>query len=128
MFCRKCGANIGEETKCPYCGYEHVSDVETETTNNTYEHANQEQYEYNTYTTQTKYCAKSRLVAGLLQLFLGFFGVGRFYLGYVLYGILQIVVTVVTCGIGGILWGFIDGLLILCRVVNTDARGMWLDN
>ena len=43
---------------------------------------------------------KSKLVAGLLQLFLGGFGVGRFYLGYTNLGIAQIVVTLVTCGLG----------------------------
>lgn len=56
---------------------------------------------------------KQKLVAGLLQIFLGGFGVGRFYLGYNQIGIWQIVVTVVTCGIAGPIWGLIDGILIL---------------
>src|SRR3954470_22913982 len=37
---------------------------------------------------------RSKLVAGLLQLFLGGFGIGRFYLGDTKIGVWQIVVTV----------------------------------
>ena len=44
--------------------------------------------------------AKSKLVAGLLGIFLGSLGIHRFYLGYVGIGILQIVVTIVTFGVG----------------------------
>lgn len=56
---------------------------------------------------------KQKLVAGLLQIFIGGFGVGRFYLGYNQIAIWQIVVTVVTCGIAGPIWGLVDGILIL---------------
>ena len=44
--------------------------------------------------------AKSKIVAGLLGIFLGGFGVHRFYLGYTKIGVIQIIVTIVTCGIG----------------------------
>lgn len=67
---------------------------------------------------------KSKLTSGLLQLFLGGFGVGRFYLGYTQIGVLQIVVTVVTCGLGAI-WGLIDAILILTDKV-PDAQGRTL--
>lgn len=66
---------------------------------------------------------KSKLVAGLLQLFLGGFGVGRFYLGYAGIGVAQILVTIFTCGIGGI-WPFIDGIMILTGSVKVDAKGI----
>jgi|GEM_PF-500838 len=73
------------------------------------------------------YGQKSRLTAGLLQLFFGGLGIGRFYLGYTGIGIAQILVTIFTCGIGGI-WGFIDGILILIgAVAKTDAKGMPLE-
>ena len=62
------------------------------------------------------------LVAGLLGIFLGAWGVHNFYLGYTKKGILQIVLTIVTCGIAA-LWGFIEGILILCGNINTDANG-----
>jgi TM2 domain-containing membrane protein YozV len=64
---------------------------------------------------------KSKMVAGLLQIFLGGFGIGRFYLGYTQIAILQIVVSVVTCGIGT-LWPLVDGIMILMGKV-PDAEG-----
>ena len=67
--------------------------------------------------------AKSKLVAGLLGIFVGGLGIHRFYLGYTTIGILQIVVTLVTCGVGH-LWGVIEGILILAgSSVTTDADG-----
>ncbi len=67
--------------------------------------------------------AKSRLTAGLLGIFLGGLGVHRFYLGYTSIGVLQILVTIATCGIGG-LWGIIEGILILGGSgIKTDAEG-----
>ena len=51
---------------------------------------------------------KQKLVAGLLGIFLGAWGIHQFYLGDNKKGIIRIVVTLVTCGIGGI-WGFIRG-------------------
>ena len=65
---------------------------------------------------------KSKLAAGLLQIFLGCFGVGRFYLGYTGIGVAQLLVSLFTCGIGAI-WPFIDGILILTGSVTTDAEG-----
>jgi TM2 domain-containing membrane protein YozV len=65
---------------------------------------------------------KSKLVAGLLGIFVGGFGVHRFYLGYTSIGVAQILVTIFTCGLGS-LWGFIEGILILTGSINTDAEG-----
>lgn len=67
---------------------------------------------------------KSKMVAGLLGIFLGGFGVHNFYLGNTNKGIIQIVVTLVTCGIGAI-WGTIEGILILVgnQGFQTDAQG-----
>ncbi|HMQ25480.1 MAG TPA: TM2 domain-containing protein [Acidimicrobiales bacterium] len=67
---------------------------------------------------------KSKMVAGLLGIFLGGFGVHNFYLGNTNKGIIQIVVTLVTCGIGAI-WGTIEGILILVgnEGFSTDAQG-----
>ncbi len=67
---------------------------------------------------------KSKLVAGLLGIFLGSFGVGRFYLGYTTIGVLQLVVSLLTCGIGS-LWGLIDGIIIIMGNV-PDAQGRTL--
>lgn len=65
---------------------------------------------------------KSKLVAGLLGIFLGAWGIHNFYLGNTGRGIAQIIVTIVTCGMGG-LWGLIEGILILTGSINTDANG-----
>jgi TM2 domain-containing membrane protein YozV len=66
---------------------------------------------------------KSKLVAGMLGIFIGSLGIHRFYLGYTGMGIIQIAVTVCTCGAGG-LWGFIEGILILCgKGITTDKQG-----
>lgn len=66
---------------------------------------------------------KSRTAAGLLGIFLGGFGVHRFYLGYVSIGILQIIVTILTCGLGSI-WGLVEGIMILAGSgITTDAEG-----
>lgn len=65
---------------------------------------------------------KQKLIAGLLQIFLGAFGVGRFYTGYTGIAIAQIAVTWLTCGIGGI-WPLVDGILMLVgKVPDSDGR------
>lgn len=66
--------------------------------------------------------AKSKMAAGLLGIFLGGFGVHRFYLGYTGIGVAQIIVTIITCGFGAI-WGLIEGILILTGSMDTDADG-----
>ena len=68
---------------------------------------------------------RSRLVAGLLGIFLGWLGIHRFYLGYTTIGVIQLIVTIVTFGLAG-LWGFIEGIMILARAQSfqLDADGM----
>ncbi len=66
---------------------------------------------------------KSKIVAGLLGIFLGELGIHRFYLGYTTIGIIQIAVTVLTFGIGG-LWGFVEGIMIFGGAINKDANGV----
>ena len=68
---------------------------------------------------------KRKLVAGLLQIFLGAFGVGRFYTGHLPIALLQITATIVTIpagGLGGVIWGLVDGLILLTRG-GKDAKG-----
>jgi TM2 domain-containing membrane protein YozV len=72
-------------------------------------------------TTGRPYSDKQKLVAGLLQLFLGWVGAGRFYTGHTGLAIAQIAVTWLTCGAGG-LWPFIDGIMMLTGSV-TDVQG-----
>ena len=55
---------------------------------------------------------KSKVAAGLLGIFLGVLGVGQFYRGNTGLGVAQLVVSIVTAGIGAI-WGFIEGIMVL---------------
>ncbi|RYG24928.1 DUF4339 domain-containing protein [bacterium] len=68
---------------------------------------------------------RSRTAAGVLQLFLP--GVGRMYLGYLAYGVLQLVLTIFTCGFLW-LWSFIDGIIILTGGVKLDGYGRQLND
>ena len=72
---------------------------------------------------------KAKLVAALLGIFVGAFGIHRFYLGYNAIGIAQLVLGVlgiVTCGIttlASAIWGLVEGILILTGSINRDAQG-----
>lgn len=50
--------------------------------------------------------------AFLLSYFLGILGVDRFYLGHTGLGIAKLLVSIVTCGVGGVIWGIVDILYI----------------
>jgi TM2 domain-containing membrane protein YozV len=65
---------------------------------------------------------KTKLVAGLLGIFLGSIGIHKFYLGDTKAGVIRIVVTVLTLGIGGI-WGFIEGIMLLVNG-GKDVNGV----
>ncbi|MFD5831215.1 NINE protein [Lentzea sp. NPDC060358] len=60
---------------------------------------------------------KSKVAAGVLQLFLGNLGIGRFYTGHTGIAVAQLL----TCGGCGI-WSLIDGIMILVNG-GTDAQG-----
>ena len=104
-YCGNCGSEVAKEADvCPTCGTNLKRGVGA---------------------------PKSKLVAGLLGIFLGVFGIHRFYLGYTTIGLVQLLVSVIlgifTCGISTALvslWGFVEGILILCgTVITTDAGG-----
>ncbi|MFE9767085.1 TM2 domain-containing protein [Streptomyces sp. NPDC005808] len=61
---------------------------------------------------------KSKITAGLLQLFLGGFGIGRFYVGSTGVAIAQLF----TCGGLGI-WALIDAILFFTSNDRTDKQG-----
>ncbi|WP_221347792.1 TM2 domain-containing protein [Streptomyces beigongshangae] len=64
------------------------------------------------------YSDKSKIVAGILQIFLGTLGIGRFYVGSVGVGVAQLL----TCGGLGF-WALIDGILFLTSNDRTDKHG-----
>ncbi|KRB59328.1 TM2 domain-containing protein [Flavobacterium sp. Root186] len=55
-----------------------------------------------------------KVVAGILGILLGGFGIHKFILGYTQEGIIQIVITLVTCGIGSMI-GFVEGIIYLTK-------------
>jgi len=58
--------------------------------------------------------ADKKLVAGICGILVGGFGIHKFILGYTTEGIIQIVITLVTCGIGSII-GLIEGIIYLTK-------------
>jgi TM2 domain-containing membrane protein YozV len=58
--------------------------------------------------------AEKKIAAGICGILIGGLGVHKFILGYTKEGIIQIVITVCTCGIGGII-GFIEGIIYLTK-------------
>ncbi|NTY62986.1 NINE protein [Mycolicibacterium sphagni] len=67
---------------------------------------------------------KSKVIAGLLQLLglFGLVGIGRIYIGDTKLGVIQLVVGLLTCGIGAVVWGIIDAIMILTDKVR-DPQG-----
>jgi TM2 domain-containing membrane protein YozV len=55
-----------------------------------------------------------KLIAGILGIVIGSLGVHKFILGYTQEGIIQIVITVITCGLGGVI-GLIEGIIYLTK-------------
>ncbi len=75
---------------------------------------------------------KSKAAAGLLGIFLGCFGFHNFYLGYTGRAVAQLLITLLSIGLFApvsALWGFIEGIVILCARPGqppwgVDARGV----
>lgn len=55
-----------------------------------------------------------KVLAGILGILLGGFGIHKFILGYNQEGIIQLVVGLLTCGFAGII-GFIEGIIYLTK-------------
>lgn len=103
MYCKYCGKKLEEnQDVCLNCGKLVHEQTSTSTT------------------------GKSKIVAGVLGILLGTFGIHNFYLGYNGKALAQLLLTVLTCGllspIIGI-WGLIEGILILTGSINEDADG-----
>ncbi|PGH49630.1 TM2 domain-containing protein [Streptomyces sp. Ru87] len=64
------------------------------------------------------YSEKSKIIAGVLQLFIGTLGIGRFYTGHIGMALGQLF-TLGGCGI----WALIDGIMLLTGSNATDKEG-----
>lgn len=67
---------------------------------------------------------RNRYIAGILQLLIP--GAGRMYLGYLAYGVLQLLLM--PCAGLGIIWSWIDGIIILVGGVGMDGYGRRLNS
>ena len=67
---------------------------------------------------------KSKVSAGVLGILLGWLGIHNFYLGYTSKAVAQLVLTVCGCGFPiALIWGIVEGLMILTGAIDHDANG-----
>ena len=100
MFCKKCGADVGDAKFCPNCG-EDVSASEGNAP---------------CYVEGEKMVNK--IAYGLIAIFIGCLGIHRFYAGRPVSGIIYIAFDILTLGLGTIvtgLLGLVEGIIALCR-------------
>ena len=70
---------------------------------------------------------KSRVIAGVLALIVGSFGIHNFYLGYTNKAVAQLILAVLSCGLVSGVWAFVEAILIFAGTINTDANGIYLE-
>ena len=111
-FCQNCGFELPENAAfCQNCGVDVRSEKEKKAAE---VNANPN--------------AKSKLVVGLLGIFLGSLGVHNFYLGFTKRAVAQLLITVLSCGAlstVSAIWGLIEGIFYLTgnEKYSTDAEG-----
>jgi TM2 domain-containing membrane protein YozV len=64
--------------------------------------------------------AEKKLVAGILGILLGGLGIHKFYLGYNSEGLIMLLVTLLTCGVGGAVMGIIGLIEGIIYLTKTD--------
>lgn len=65
--------------------------------------------------------ADKKIAAGICGILLGGLGVHKFILGYTSQGIIQLVITVCTCGFGSLI-GLIEGIIYLTKSDEDFSR------
>lgn len=107
-FCQNCGSQVQPGAAvCMSCGFSTVTK------------------------TVAPLGAKSKVAAGLLGIFLGAFGVHNFYLGYTGKGMAQLLITLLSCFMlseVSAIWGLVEGIMLLCGSIDTDADGVPLSD
>lgn len=140
--CSNCGAIIGNGKFCSECGApinNGQGNCENDTryagnTNGQYKsEANAPRYDRPS--GECPYRPKSRLVAGLLAIFVGCLGIHNFYLGNNNIGLIQVLVSTIggvfTCGIATIameIWALVEGIFIFIGKIDRDANGVLLED
>lgn len=111
-YCRNCGNPITEADQvCMHCGVANGPQISPD--------------------------AKSRVLAGVLGVVVGCFGIHNFYLGYTAKAVTQLVLSLIgyllCCVYIGIflvlgiwIWGLVEGIMILTGKIDKDAQGNYL--
>ncbi|MCL2101585.1 MAG: TM2 domain-containing protein [Fibromonadales bacterium] len=127
MFCQNCGANVDEKAAvCIKCGVAIVPTAPP-TTQTASSNAKPIDPKYQNISD------KDWTVTLILSIFLGGFGVDRFYAGQIVMGLLKLIlpltITIVTCGVGSIayVWWLIDIILIVTDNFK-DGQGRVITN
>ena len=146
MICKNCSANIDDNVAyCPYCGTpndaqgsqqnaqgyqqsqnENYNQNEQQSGQYFYNGQQNQQYQqqnvnYNPQQMNTE-PTKDKLVAGLLAIFIGTLGIHKFYLGYTKSGVIMLLVSLLTFGVGATVMAviaLIEGILYLTK---SDAE------
>ncbi len=72
---------------------------------------------------------KSKYIAGLLGILLGWLGLHNFYLGFTGKAFAQLLITVVSLGTLGwisLIWGMVEGIRCLTGSIMLDSRNLML--
>jgi TM2 domain-containing membrane protein YozV len=130
MKCPNCGRETQDQTKfCGFCGADMnktMSKKQKTIQPELMDEKDVKRDQSQSSNPQTE--PKSKLVAGLLGIFVGSLGIHNFYLGYTNRGVLQLLLSTVgsLVIIGPIIagvWGLIEGIQILIGEINVDANG-----
>ena len=120
VVCTKCGVAVGTGANfCPNCGQQTVQGalvcINCGAALNPMAH--------NSFAPEQK----SKIAAGILGILVGSFGIHNFYLGYTGKAVAQLLLTLLTCGLGSFIsgiWGLVEGIMILTGSIACDAKGI----
>ena len=125
MQCPYCGSALSDTAKfCTNCGAPVASASQSDYQPPAYGQPsygpNEAQYQQPGYYAQPAVPAnsKSKIAAGLLAILLGTLGIHKFYLGYTKAGVIMLLVSLLTLGLGAFVMeiiGLIEGIMYLTK-------------
>lgn len=125
MFCRNCGKEVKEGAiVCTSCGFKPLNGNLYCQNCGAQTRLDQEiciSCGFKLLKAQIGY-QKSKIAAGLLGIFLGAFGIHKFYLGYNTQGLILLLITILTCGLGGFITGIIGLVEGIIYLTKTDEE------
>jgi len=117
-FCTNCGQELEQSVKfCINCGKNVKNKIE--------------KCDENINSDLSTFSPKSKIIAGLLAIIFGSFGIHNFYLGYNGKAVAQLLMTLLGFGalsLVSTIWGLIEGIMIFIGSINEDATGNPLTN